>query len=171
MKLLNSFWFVDVGRLLYNGPTISHFFINSRIKRWIDWKKWKRLMGGPLKKENAMKEMEQKPINKSTSISLIWFLMALPLRNGLNEVVGRSAAQSGRSKDKWIQWIYLDLWSVVGGWPASLTAAAKKAKTFAFSHCLRKDNNSITNQSINDWWDWMLKKWKTLIWWNEMKSN
>ena len=47
MKLLNSFWFVDVGRLLYNGPTISHFFINSRIKRWIDWKKWKRLMGGP----------------------------------------------------------------------------------------------------------------------------
>ena len=48
MKLLNSFWFVDVGRLLYNGPTISHFFINSRIKRWIDWKKWKRLMGGPL---------------------------------------------------------------------------------------------------------------------------
>ena len=56
MKLLNSFWFVDVGRLLYNGPTISHFFINSRIKRWIDWKKWKRLMGGPLKKVNGINQ-------------------------------------------------------------------------------------------------------------------
>ena len=55
MKLLNSFWFVDVGRLLYNGPTISHFFINSRIKRWIDWKKWWDWMGGPANKGSAVK--------------------------------------------------------------------------------------------------------------------
>ena len=65
MKLLNSFWFVDVGRLLYNGPTISHFFINSRIKRWIDWKKWKRLMGGPLKKVSELMEWNDKPRKKT----------------------------------------------------------------------------------------------------------
>ena len=64
MKLLNSFWFVDVGRLLYNGPTISHFFINSRIKRWIDWKKWKRLMGGPLKKVSELMEWNDKRVEQ-----------------------------------------------------------------------------------------------------------
>ena len=38
MKLLNSFWFVDVGRLLYNGPTISHFIINcwNQKSNWLN---------------------------------------------------------------------------------------------------------------------------------------
>ena len=126
MKLLNSFWFVDVGRLLYNGPTISHFFINSRIKRWIDWKKWKRLMGGPLKKVNG--------INQSTRRAAVntkcWW-------SGGGCVDGMEGL---RAKAAIFEWMLMNekIELTAGGPPSPINFIKFKDKSFLLIHWLLK---------------------------------
>ena len=100
MKLLNSFWFVDVGRLLYNGPTISHFFINSRIKRWIDWKKWKRLMGGPPSTGSAALLRRQQWIQQtfhSKERKVGWFMLRRKKKKSKRSTKGPTAPRQAHS--------------------------------------------------------------------------
>ena len=138
MKLLNSFWFVDVGRLLYNGPTISHFIINcwNQKSNWLNEMneiEWVGRLVCEWDERNGVKAI-------SPSISLIIKEMEerAAQRNGVSErrpklLKGSAASQSktqnnsflcgcgGRSQQRngvvvllrrvgWLDWACFSLW-------------------------------------------------------------
>ena len=139
MKLLNSFWFVDVGRLLYNGPTISHFFINSRIKRWIDWKKWKRLMGGPLKKVSELMEWNDKPRKKT-----LFFFAGVSGMESTSEAP--SSAHRCAASQRQLQSTHQTNWCVDGIGGGERLFFSFNKTTFLFSLCFAAKEASKTKE-------------------------
>ena len=132
MKLLNSFWFVDVGRLLYNGPTISHFFINSRIKRWIDWKKWKRLMGGPPSTGSAALLRRQQWIQQtfhSKERKVGWFMLRRKKKKSKRSTKGPTAPRQAHSATIQFHSPALRDWNWLNCWNGGVWAARPALKT------------------------------------------
>ena len=129
MKLLNSFWFVDVGRLLYNGPTISHFIINcwNQKSNWLnemneiewvgrlvcEWNEWNEEseLWNWWKKFNSI---EFHGINWANAAWVEWMKRRpkgpnAPRQAQINKLNLSSPAQA-RWKD-WICWFALLRWS------------------------------------------------------------